>query len=367
MVLERQPPAETQRASSRLLALDALRGLTVLLMLLVNNMAIGDATPEQLMHAPFGGVSLADLVFPWFLFCMGASIPYSASSFAKAGLPAWRYYARVLSRSALLFAFGLFLTSSLAHRPVFALDVLQLIALAYLVAALLYRLAPQVGALLLLAGVLLVGYWAATRFVPVPGVGPGIFEEDRNLLLYLNRSYLEPLGLRGLLSVVPTAALALLGAAVSQILRKGPGPGDPLLLLGLGGLEVAVGYAWSLDLPFSKAYWTPPYILLSAGLATLLLAGFYFLLDRKGWRFLAWPLTIPGSNALLAYLAPILLKVWVLQEWTLGQQTLQQAWLGWLVERWGTVGGGWLYTLAYILSWWLVLAWLYRRRIFLRV
>lgn len=366
MLLQRQSPVQTQRTSSRLLALDALRGLTVLLMLLVNNMAIGDATPEQLMHAPFGGVSLADLVFPWFLFCMGASIPPSAASFARKELPPGRYYIRVLSRSALLFGLGLFLTSSLAHAPVWALDVLQLIALAYLAAALLCRLAPQVGALLLMAGVLLVGYWAAIRFVPVPGVGPGIFEEDRNLLLYLNHTYLEPLGLRGLLSVVPTAALALLGAAVSQtLLRKGLR--DPLLLLGLGGLEVSAGYAWSLDLPFSKAYWTPPYILLSAGLATLLLTGFYLLLDRKGWHFAAWPLTIPGSNALLAYLAPILLKVWVLQDWKLGQQSLQQAWLAWLVERWGTVGGGWLYTLAYILSWWLVLAWLYRKRIFLRV
>lgn len=355
-----QPPAPT-----RLLALDALRGLTVLLMLLVNNAAIGEATPEQLMHAPFGGVSLADLVFPWFLFCMGASIPYSASSFARLGLPAWRFYARVFSRSALLFALGLFLTSSLAHTPVWALDVLQLIALAYLLAAVLYRLAPPAGALLLLGGALLLGYWAAIRFVPVPGVGPGIFEEDRNLLLYLNHTYLEPLGLRGLLSVIPTAALALFGAAVSQILRSG-GKRVLLALLGLGGLEVALGYTWSLDLPFSKAYWTPPYILLSAGLATLLLGGFYLLFDRKGWR-VAWPLTIPGSNALLAYLAPILVKVWILQEWQLGPKTLQQAWLGWLVERWGTVGGGWLYTLGYIMAWWLVLAWLYRRRIFLRV
>jgi predicted acyltransferase len=357
MLLPQQPSAQ-----NRLLALDALRGLTVLLMLLVNNMAIGEATPEQLMHAPFGGVSLADLVFPWFLFCMGASIPYSASSFARLGLPAWRFYARVLGRSALLFGLGLFLTSSLAHAPVWALDVLQLIALAYLVAAVLYRLAPPVGALLL-GGVLLMGYWATIRFVPVPGVGPGIFEEDRNLLLYLNRTYLEPLGLRGLLSVVPTAALAILGATASQILRSGR---EGALLL-LGGLEVAAGYAWSLELPFSKAYWTPPYILLSAGLATLLLTGFYLLFDRKGWRLGAWPLIIPGSNALLAYLAPILLKVWILQGWQLGEKSLQQAWLSWLVGRWGTVGGGWLYTLGYILAWWLVLAWLYRRRIFLRV
>ncbi|MCX7600382.1 MAG: DUF5009 domain-containing protein [Meiothermus sp.] len=353
------------KISQRLLALDALRGLTVLLMLLVNNMAIGDATPEQFLHAPFGGVSLADLVFPWFLFCMGASIPLSVASFTGKGLPPRRYFIRVFSRGAVLFGLGLFLTSSLAHTPVWALDVLQLIALAYVVAALLYWLVPRVGAQLLLAGVLLVGYWAALRFVPVPGLGPGIFEEDRNLLLYLNHTYLEPLGLRGLLSTIPTAALALLGAVVSQILLSEST--RYRLLLGLGLLEVSAGYTWSLDLPFSKAYWTPPYILFSAGLATLLLMGFYLLLDRKGWHLAGWFFTIPGSNALLAYLAPILLKVWVLQDWKLGQQSLQQAWLSWLVERWGTVGGGWLYTLVYILLWWLVLAWLNHKRIYLRV
>lgn len=110
-------PAPPEKTAGRLLALDGLRGLTVLLMLLVNNVALDASTPDTLTHAPFGGVNLADLVFPWFLFCMGAAIPYSAASFAKQNLPLWRRVYRILTRTALLFGFGLFLTSALARTP----------------------------------------------------------------------------------------------------------------------------------------------------------------------------------------------------------------------------------------------------------
>lgn len=366
MVIQARPQAQASQ-STRLLALDGLRGLTVLLMLLVNNVALDAATPDQLTHAPFGGVNLADLVFPWFLFCLGAAIPYAHASFQKQNLPTWRYVYRVLYRTLILFGLGLFLTSSLAHTPVFALGVLQLIALAYGVAALLYLALPRPSTLLLLAALLLVGYWGAIRLVPLPGVGPGIFEEDRNLLLQVNR-YLEPLGLRGLLSVIPTAALALLGAVVAQILRQTrEGERRLLWLLGLGGVFTLVGWLWSLELPFSKTFWTPPYILFSAGLGTLLIGIFYVLYDLKGWRWLALPLVVPGSNALLAYIVPILFKVWVLQGWNLGQQSLQQAWLAWHIRTLGPVLGGWAYTLLYIALWWLVLWWFYRKKIFLRV
>jgi len=379
-------------AGARLLALDGLRGLTVFLMLLVNNLALQEATPDQLVHAPFGGVTLADLVFPWFLFCMGAAIPYAASSFDKQKLPLWRRLLRILRRTSLIFLLGLFLTSALARTPVFALGVLQLIALAYCLAALFYLISPRPAFLFAVAAGLLVGYWAAIRFVPIPGAGPGIFEEDRNLLLHLNRTYLEPLGLRGLLSTIPTAALALLGAMVAQVLRNGgknpvevkrPGPRSagfrealaayrPLLqLLLLGSAMTGLGYGWSLELPFSKAFWTPPYILFSAGLATLLIGAFYLLFDLRRWTWLAFPFLVFGSNALLAYILPILFKVWVLQGWTVSlngaRVSLQEAWLNWHVAHSGVVVGGWTYTLLFILAWWLVFWWFYARKIFFKV
>ena len=363
---EREKPGAV---GARLLGLDALRGLTVLLMLLVNNAAMDTATPEQFTHAPFGEVNLADLVFPWFLFCMGAAIPYSL----KAGVSLTRYLERTLQRSVLLFVFGLVLISSLAHTPIFALGVLQLIALAYLVAALLFLTSRKPLMLLLMSGGLLLSYWVAMYLIPLPGLGPGVFEENQNFLIHIDR-YLEPLGLRGLLAVVPTAALALLGAVVGQLLRgesllrfRTDNPNRLLELSVLGvGLSVTGGL-WSLDIPFSKTFWTPPYIVLTAGLATLVLLGFYYLFDQKGWQGLAFVLVVPGSNALLAYVVPILVKVWVLQGWMVGDLTLQRYWMNQLDARFGPVLGGWVYTLGYIAAWWTVLWLFYRKRIFLRV
>lgn len=125
----------------RLVSLDAFRGLTIALMLLVNNTALDTATPIQLTHAPWnGGIRLADLVFPWFLFCVGVAIPFASASFAKRGLPVWRYDLKALSRAVLLILLGCLIDSSLAKHPILDLGVLQIIGLAYLVGALLYEL-----------------------------------------------------------------------------------------------------------------------------------------------------------------------------------------------------------------------------------
>jgi predicted acyltransferase len=131
-----------------------------------------------------------------------------------------------------------------------------------------------------------------------------------------------------------------------------------------------VGFGWAAlgGLPFSKALWTPPYVLYSAGLATLGILAFWLLADsgRVTWgqRLLA-PLTIPGRNALAGYVLPILFKVWVLQEWTVswaGQaQPMGTALLSMARGAFGALGGGWVYTLGYVLAAWLGLAWMARR------
>jgi predicted acyltransferase len=99
---------------------------------------------------------------------------------------------------------------------------------------------------------------------------------------------------------------------------------------------------------------------------------FYLLIDARGWRGWAFPLVVLGANAIFAYAVPILVKVHLLQEWTVKAAhgsvvSVQQAFMNFLFLHAGRIAGGWLYTGAYIVFWWLVLLWLYRRRIFLRV
>src|SRR5438270_7918640 len=137
------PPAwhKPESKPQRLTSLDAFRGLTVVLMLLVNNVALDTQTPAQLMHAGWNaGLTLADMVFPWFLLCVGLAIPFSAASAKKKAVPGWRYELRILVRAALLIGIGCLLESATLKKPVFSMGVLQLIGFAYLFGAWGYEL-----------------------------------------------------------------------------------------------------------------------------------------------------------------------------------------------------------------------------------
>nr|CAA9249621.1 N-acetylglucosamine related transporter, NagX [uncultured Armatimonadetes bacterium] len=367
------PAAREEGASGRLVSLDAFRGLTILGMLLVNNVTLGAATPRPLTHADWSGrVHLADLVFPWFLFIVGVAIPWARASHRRKGLGAGRRALKASGRALGLVLLGCLVTSAVARQPVLGLGVLQVIGLAYLVAALAAGLPAPARAVL--AGLLLAGHWALLRFVPFPGGPAGSFTESQNVIAYLNRAYLAPWHLAGLVSVVPTAALALLGTVCGDALRERRyAPGRKIGGLITGGLlAVALGALWSRDLPMNKPLWTAPYILFTGGWAAAALGALYAVFDARGWRRWALPLVVPGMNAIVAYVAPILVKTMVLQHWTWpmpdgARPTLEQALQQACFAQAGRYAGGWLYTLGYLLFWWLVLLYLYRKRIFLRV
>ena len=357
------PNAAAQASTARLSALDAWRGLTVLLMLLVNNVSLGTLTPTQLQHAPWGGgLTFTDLVFPWFLFCAGAALPFSLGAARRAGQSGWALVGKQAQRTVLLYLVGCVVTSATEHRFSLGLGVLQLIALASFFGGLLSGL--HLRWRLLAAGVLLVGYDLFIKFYPAGGVA-GLFSEAHNPVQVVN-TLLNPWGLRGVLSVIPTTALVLLGSVAAQPL-KDRNPRAPWLLAGFGAALTLLGWLWAGHLEFNKAVWTPSYVLYCSGLATLGLLAFYFIGDAGGGKRAAWltPLTIPGRNALFAYVAPILLKTYILLDWNVtwagGSMPMGRALLTLARDHFGVWGGGWLYTLGYILAVWLGLASLARR------
>lgn len=361
------------QSSNRLLSLDAFRGLTILGMLLVNNIALDYATPKQLMHAAWNqGTNFADLVFPWFLLIVGVAIPYSFASHKNKGQPAWKYLLKAISRATILVLLGCFIESSIVKQPVFGLGVLQLIGLAYLVAAVLYQLPAALRAVAI--GAFLLTHWAAIRFIPVPGGGIGVFTEAQNLINYVNGTHLQQYHLSGLVSVIPTSALVLIGAFIGDFLRnKALSPEKKAMYMFAGGVLLALaGWIWNLDLPFNKPVWTSSYILYTAGLGCAVLSMLYMLIDVKGRKWWTFPLIVFGSNAIAAYIVPIIVKVYILQVWVINTSdgsaiSLQQAALHSLVAKLGTVPGGWIYTISYILCCWLLMLYLYRKKIFLRV
>ncbi|WP_407540385.1 DUF5009 domain-containing protein [Deinococcus radiomollis] len=355
--------ADTQVRSVRLSSLDAWRGLTILLMLLVNNVTLGALTPWQLQHAPWGGgITLTDLVFPWFLFCAGAALPFSLAASRKAGVSGWPLIWKLAIRTVLLYLVGCVLTTTETGQLSFGLGVLQLIALGSFFGGVISLLAVRwrVAA----AVVLLIGYDLFLRY----GAG-GTFTESVNAAKAVNDALLTPLGLRGLLSVIPATALVLLGSVVAQPLKDRLATA-PWLLLGAGAGMTAAGWLLAHHLEFNKAVWTPSYVLYTAGFATLGMLAFHVLADSAG-RWSGWgaklltPLTIPGRNSLFAYVAPILIKLWILTNWNVNwtgkSMPIQSALVTLARDHYGVWGGGWLYTLGYILAVWLGLVYLARR------
>ncbi len=366
------PKATLEKKSARLASLDAFRGLTILGMLLVNNVALGEFTPRHLTHAPWNqGVYFADMVFPWFLFIVGVAIPYSAASFKRKNSSLFSYFGKGLNRAVMLVVLGCLIDSSINKRPLFDLGVLQLIGLAYLCATLLYEIPRKLG--YFAVPLLLVAHWALIRFVAAPGMPAGIFEESKNIIQVINAKYLSPFNLQGLVSVAPTTALALLGCMVGDLLRAKRLSDFAKFgwLFATGAVLAFDGWVWSLSLPMNKPVWTSSYIVFSAGLGAMILAVFYIIMDVLKFRAWAFPFVVFGMNAIVAYVAPILVKLYVFQVWTIpvgaGRMPIQQGLLAMAVSAHGQIVGGWVYTIGYALFWWLVVFYLYRNKVFVRV
>jgi predicted acyltransferase len=359
------------RLSSRLASIDAFRGFTILAMLIVNNKAPHAPVPEHLTHAMWsGGVNFADLIFPWFILLVGISIPFSSR--AGAGTPAWRRFADVSRRAFMLVLLGCLINSSYAGHPIFDFGVLQLIGISYFFAALADGL--SVRNRVAIAAALLAAHWAALRFIPIPGVGAGIFTEHQNFIRYMNENYFEPFGLDGVLSVATTTALALIGTAVGVIpCRRNDAPARiGWKLIGLGAALALGGWLWGFDLPLNKPLWTSSYIVFAAGLGTLAFGVFYLTIDAWNRRRWAFPLVVFGTNALVAFVAPVLVNIHILREWVAGKPgttsvTIQQYAIDFMFSHFGRLAGGWIYLLIFVLAWWLVFFAMYRRRIFIRV
>lgn len=291
----------------RLRALDLFRGLTVVGMILVNSSGSDNVFPIM-DHAPWNGLTFADFVFPSFLLIVGVSAAYSHAARRARGESEAAVAGHAALRAAGLFALGL-LVNFVVFREAGGVrwpGVLQRIALCSAGATgflLLDRPALEPAA----AAVLLVGYWLAMTFVPVPGHGPGVLTPAGNLASWLDRRLmgghlLTPLeDQEGILSTVPAFATTLLGVIAGRRLVA-DGPKKPLAWsLGLSGLALAaLGSAWSLVFPLNKHLWTSSYALVTGGLC---LTGLALFLLWTGEKPVAWeaPLESLGRRALAAY------------------------------------------------------------------
>src|SRR4051812_39231970 len=293
-----RPAARQERATTtqRVRSVDVLRGLAVLGMILVNNQGSGAHAFWGFAHADWNGWSPADLVFPTFLFVVGASM---ALSMTRKPMP----LAKAVRRAVLLFAIGLAMNAlpPTVLGEVRIMGVLQRIGLCFLLAYLVVRYLPpkrqwQVGGAVLLGYWLLVSHWPITPELSLPGL------VDRFLLgathVYKNGGY-DP---EGLASTVTATVSVLAGYWTVRWLRSDSITADRLRRLAAAGAACMVaGELWSLAFPINKRLWTSSYVVVTAGAAILILALLAWLIDTGQAGRAAHGLEIFGMNALVVF------------------------------------------------------------------
>ena len=332
-------------APQRVLSVAVLRGITIAFMILVNAPGDWDHLFRQLDHAPWNGWTLTDLVFPTFLFLVGASIVFSLESRAAKG-DCWKTLSRhviVRSLKILLLEFVLVFFPRMHWTNMRIYGVLTRIALCYLLAGLVMvavmKMRRRVAVLIGIVAVLLVGYWVLLRWVPVPGAGMPVrdvplLDPNQNLASWMDRGamawtqhwlhtgtlYRKTHDPEGLLSTLPAVASTLLGSLTGLWMRRPLGMRGSagmrrmqLALAVAGVLGVLSGTVWSWWFPINKNLWTSSYVLLAAGWAALGLAALSWLVDRREqpwprWlRWSTWPLLVYGSNAIAAFTVSVVI------------------------------------------------------------
>ena len=358
----------------RQISLDIFRGLTLAAMLLVNNPGTWSAVYPPLLHAEWHGLTPTDLVYPFFMFIVGAALFHSMKN-VPAGVIPW---AKIVKRTVLLFLIGVGLnvfpfTAPLTEWRI--MGVLQRIALCYGVAAVLVCVLDK-KQLLVLSAIILIGYWLILLIVQDP------FSLESNLvrqwdLVLLGSSHLyqgygvafEP---EGMLSCLPAVVSVLAGYFTSDMLEHKPTASAKVKGLFVWGLSaLAAALIWQFWFPINKPLWTSTYVLITSAFAWFSLAAIIYIHDirniSKGFQWLL----VYGSNPLFIYVLSILFSRTIsLISWTNesgNAVTLKNAIYTFFNGFLSPINASLLFAVVVVGIFYLVSAWLYKRKIFIKL
>jgi predicted acyltransferase len=323
--MEQNIPDCEQRhlVGTRVTSIDALRGFSMFWIIGggtilrsldgIFNHPVTAFISKQLTHAKWLGFHFEDLIMPLFIFIVGVAVPFSISNRLKRGQSRGRIYLHIVKRTAVLYLLGVMLGSGGLHFNWPEMDwvgVLQRIAVCYFFAALLVmhtRWQTQA----IVAGAILLMYWAALTLVPVPDHGAGVITPAGCLPAYIDQQFLPGKihedfygygDSNGILPTLASVSTALLGVLTGHWLRSNRPGNRKVAGLAIAGLiSLSVGYAWGRVFPIIRLLWTSSMVLFTAGLGLLLLALFYWLIDVRGHKRWAFFFIVIGANPITIY------------------------------------------------------------------
>ena len=397
-----EEPRRIAEGVTRLVSLDAFRGLVMTLMLgeRMRLPEVARAFPHSAMwaliafnteHVDWQGCSLHDLIQPAFSFLVGAALPFSIASRKRRGEAFGHMFGHAVRRALILIFLGIFLRSLTSPQTYFTFeDTLTQIGLGYVFLFLLgfTRARTQVVVLILI----LICFWAAFALYPAPGpqfeyARVGVpqnwthnytgflshWNKNSNLswafdVWFLNlfpreHPFVFNEGGWSTLSFIPTLGTMIMGLLAGEWLKAAGSKEQKLrglMIAGMGLVLLGLACQWTGICPIVKRVWTSSYTLYSGGLVVLILAGFYALIEWKGWRRWAFPLVVVGMNSIAVYV----------MSWTMSDffgNALDRHVGGAIAAIAGPTLQPVLHGFAIMLIFWLILLWMYRRKIFLRI
>jgi predicted acyltransferase len=402
LVLPVAEPVRKPEGATRVVSLDVLRG-TVMFLMLAEAMhlhAVASGFPHSLFwriigfntdHVDWQGCSLHDLIQPAFSFLVGAALPFSIASRKLKGQTFGPMLGHAIRRAFILIFLGIFLRSLLSPQTYWTFeDTLTQIGLGYVFLFLLgfARVRTQVVTLVLI----LIFFWVAFALYPAPGPGfdyarVGVpadwthnytgflshWNKNSNLswafdVWFLNlfpreHPFVFNEGGWSTLSFIPTLGTMIMGLLTGEWL-KGKGSKEQklrgLVIAGAGLVLLGLLCQWAGICPIVKRVWTSSYTLYSGGLVILMLAGFYALVEWKGWQRWAFPLLVIGMNSIAVYVMS-----WTMEPFVRGAVDRHFGWA--LSHLTGPTLQPVVQGFAVVFVFWLILFWMYRRKIFLRI
>lgn len=392
--------------SKRLISLDALRGYTIALMVIVNDPGSWSHVYAPLEHAEWHGVTLTDLVFPLFLFIVGVSITLAYTKRLNAGADKKELYKKIVSRAIKIMLLGWFLWvwPTFDFGGMRFAGVLPRISIVFLVCALLF-LNTNWKQQLWIAAITLVGYWLLMALVPVPiddvvrnalatgqvqysdgmlsigdirqisdGFIAANYEPGVNITAWLDRLLLpghfwqETWDPEGLMSTFPAIVTGIIGMLVGKLILSIEEPHKKLTWMFFIGFGMyLLGGIWGWFMPLNKNLWSSSYTVWTAGMGTMGLAAAILVVDIMGYTKGTKLGIIYGANAIASYVLAGMLTL-VFYTDIFGGVSLNGLWMD------GVTGIGvaprlasFLYAIIYMLIIYIPAYILYRNKIFIRV